>query len=830
MKQISSSLLAFLGFILISLLFFYPIIKGQIPFPGESLVSNYAPYTSYSYGGYAPGGVPNKAQGPDVIKEIYPWKLFVIDQLKKGQIPFWNPYNFSGNPLMANFQSNVFYPFNSIFFLFSFTTSWTLYIFLAPVLSGYFLYLYLKHKQLEKLPAFFGGVVFAFSSYMTVWVEYGNIGHTLLWLPLALFLTDLFIESKKLRYAILLVVVLLFSFLAGYIQGFFYLTGIIFLYTFIHYKRIEKKYLLFLLPLLGVSLILGAFQLLPTLALFSNSSRGGYTLSQIQYLLNPVWYVITILVPDFFGNPATRNYWFNGTYIERVASIGFIPLWFALSAIFQKQKSKEIVFFSVLALFSLLFTTDIFITKYFYLIPIPVISTTVPTRMLSVFVVCMSILAAFGLDSFIKRKEKYPIIISGLLIGTILVFSGAVAFFAKHVFQTIPAEAFSVSVKNLFLVFVYFVIGSILFGLGIVLRSKKNSLFFISIAFFLITIFDLFRFFQKITPFSKAEFVYPQTPLVSYLQANQGIDRSWGYDQGAIESNFQTVDKVYSPEGNDPLHNRQYTEFIMSSKDGKIPLIPARPDANIFNSNTDVDFLHNPYRQKVLNILGVKYVLNKDTSLGKDLRTNNQRFDPASYSLIWQEGPWQIYENKQVAPRIFFTSRYTVQSDPQSTLNTLFSPHFDVTKEIVLEKNGIYPSASRSTLRDESSGSDSKSSGQDPSASSGQGPFASGSGTIKLISYTPNRITFSVSANTNGYAFISDVYTPNWKAKVDGNITPILRADYAFRAIPVQKGTHLVTMSYQDSAFIKGMWLSLMGTILLVGYFAFFRYYKKWNI
>ena len=141
-----------------------------------------------------------------------------------------------------------------------------------------------------------------------------------------------------------------------------------------------------------------------------------------------------------------------------------------------------------------------------------------------------------------------------------------------------------------------------------------------------------------------------------------------------------------------------------------------------------------------------------------------------------------------------------------------------------------HPSASHSTLRDESSGSDSKSSGQDPSASSGQGPFASGSGTIKLISYTPNRITFSVSANTNGYAFISDVYTPNWKAKVDGNITPILRADYAFRAIPVQKGTHLVTMSYQDSAFIKGMWLSLMGTILLVGYFAFFRYYKKWNI
>src|SRR4029078_3497893 len=102
MKQRFLIPLLFLG---ITLLFFYPLLKGNIPFPGDLLVGGYEPYKSYSHLGFAPGGVPNKAQGPDVIRESIPWKYFAAEQIKKGEVPFWTPYNFSGNPLMANFQS-----------------------------------------------------------------------------------------------------------------------------------------------------------------------------------------------------------------------------------------------------------------------------------------------------------------------------------------------------------------------------------------------------------------------------------------------------------------------------------------------------------------------------------------------------------------------------------------------------------------------------------------------------------------------------------------------------------------------------------------------------
>jgi flagellar biosynthesis protein FliP len=179
----------FWPFILITivvLVFFYPIFKGQIPFPGDLLV-NTNPYRAQSFLGFAPNGYPNKAQGQDVISEIYPWRYFSVNQLKQGNIPFWNPYNFSGNPQLADFQTAVFYPLNFLYFLLPFNFSWTLIIMFQPFLAALFMYLFLrKGVGLKDFPAVIGGIAFGFSSYMTVWLEYGNIGSTILWLPLVL--------------------------------------------------------------------------------------------------------------------------------------------------------------------------------------------------------------------------------------------------------------------------------------------------------------------------------------------------------------------------------------------------------------------------------------------------------------------------------------------------------------------------------------------------------------------------------------------------------------------------------------------------------------------
>jgi len=230
LPQIVKRYAAFLIIILIVLAFFNKtIIFGQIPFPGDLLVGQYAPYASYPFMGYNPGSYPNKAQDFDVITLVFPDKNFSIETIRKGEFPLWNPYVLSGNPHLATFHSATFYPFNLLFFIMPIIYAWSLYIILQPILAGFFTYLFLRELKLGTKSSFFGGLIFAFSSYFVVWMEYGNLGHSILWLPLILYLILKLTATRKPIFYLLVIISLTFSILAGYIQLAFY----VFVFSFI---------------------------------------------------------------------------------------------------------------------------------------------------------------------------------------------------------------------------------------------------------------------------------------------------------------------------------------------------------------------------------------------------------------------------------------------------------------------------------------------------------------------------------------------------------------------------------------------------------------------
>src|SRR3989344_2098979 len=400
---------------------------------------------------------------------------------------------------MANFQSAVFYPANLLFFLFEFENAWTLYIISSSLFSSLFMYLFLRRLKLSAAASLLGSISYTFSLYMTVWIEYGNIGNTLLWLPLALYFADRILGKVNYLNFLGLIFSLLLSILAGYIQGAFYIylvTVIYFLGKGFLLKKLRPIQSLIFLSAILFPIFLSLFQLLPTLELFSYSSRGSYSIDQIQKLLNPVWYLITVAAPDFFGNPATRNYSFDGTYIERVSYFGLIPLIFAVFAIISLfNKKTEVKIFSLIFIGTILLATDLLITKFFYLLPVPVISTTVPTRMLSLFAFSGSVLAAFGFDHFVQNKNRKPVfIISGIILLLLL-----------SLFVLLRVYPNSVAQRNLILP-----IGSLLvFSLLIFayLRIQvKNKLALFSIIILAIISIDLYYYFQKITPFAPREY------------------------------------------------------------------------------------------------------------------------------------------------------------------------------------------------------------------------------------------------------------------------------------------------------------------------------------
>jgi len=139
-------------------------LHGLIPFPSKYLVTFFPPW-NVMY------GMPVKnAAMPDVITQIYPWKNLTIDTWRKGAIPLWNPYSFSGTPHAANYQTAVFSPFNLLFFILLQVDAWSLLILLQPLLSGLFMFLFLRELSRSRQASLLGSLAFMWCGFLVVWM------------------------------------------------------------------------------------------------------------------------------------------------------------------------------------------------------------------------------------------------------------------------------------------------------------------------------------------------------------------------------------------------------------------------------------------------------------------------------------------------------------------------------------------------------------------------------------------------------------------------------------------------------------------------------------
>src|SRR3954465_9285777 len=108
MKKINA--LPLLLFIFSLAIFFKPIfIQGQLPIPSDTIIGLYHPFRDL-YADRYPNGIPYKNfLTTDPVRQQYPWKYTAIENLANGSLPIWNPYEMGGTPLLANFQSAVWY-------------------------------------------------------------------------------------------------------------------------------------------------------------------------------------------------------------------------------------------------------------------------------------------------------------------------------------------------------------------------------------------------------------------------------------------------------------------------------------------------------------------------------------------------------------------------------------------------------------------------------------------------------------------------------------------------------------------------------------------------
>ena len=87
---------------------------------------------------------------------------------------------------------------------------------------------------------------------------------------------------------------------------------------------------------------------------------------------------------------------------------------------------------------------------------------------------------------------------------------------------------------------------------------------------------------------------------------------------------------------------------------------------------------------------------------------------------------------------------------------------------------------------------------------------------MDILSETNNRLYLSVDAKEDSLLVLNDTYFSGWKAYVDGYEEKIYRADYGFRAVPIDAGAHEVLFVYDPLSFKLGAAMTFLGIVACV--------------
>lgn len=99
---------------------------------------------------------------------------------------------------------------------------------------------------------------------------------------------------------------------------------------------------------------------------------------------------------------------------------------------------------------------------------------------------------------------------------------------------------------------------------------------------------------------------------------------------------------------------------------------------------------------------------------------------------------------------------------------------------------------------------------------------------IQLTNYKANHLTYESSANSEQFAVFSEIYYPKgWNAYINGELKPHYNVNYVLRGLEIPKGEHTIEFKFEPTVISMGNTIVLVSYILLViisfGWFFFKR-------
>ncbi len=746
----------------------------------------------------------------DFIEQYYPYRAFATESLRNLTFPFWNPYTFSGMPFFADLQTAVLYPLNLALTLVSgsnlspalFQIQIVFHVFLA----GLFMYLLARSWNMSRGGSLVSALSFMFCGFVTGHIFHVTMIQALPWIVLAVLTISRTLKRQSILYAAVSGIVLSFISFAGHPQLLLYTYYWLGSYLIFHCVMIVRsshralRNILIAIGLFISAVALGfgisAVQILPANTLANHSARSEMAFEDATEGSIRPYRLITLVAPNFFGTPnrfasKTTPYWGIGKndvnpgvhyYWETAIYVGIIPLILALCAAIFLKSTALVVFLSAMSALALLLsmgdTAGLF--RLFHELLPGFDRFRIPGRFSLFFALPTALLAGIGLDWLRTFALRGSPKVKKRFFTTLFVMTG-LSLLVSILFS---AGAFNRSI-------VHFLLESGRFGTDAQMLERFVSQQVLASSGKTLWILTLLT-----ASFATIMYLYVSNRLSSrktiiVLVIVTFVDLLlFGYGYAAVK--IKPAD-IYRTTGliKAILDEGERETFRINSRGSAPGSDEIGGSQMLFKRNAGTVhrmFLmegYNPLRlekqllkrtDRVLDILNVKYKISTDN-----------------------KGQIGIERHPSYLPRAWMTFSSRIIPDDDDILPALHSSDFDHRNSVILEEKPAIALP-----------------GSEPD-----------NHTTRITSYSINRIEIEVETDRNGLLVLSEIHYPAWKAFIDKKQIPIYRANYALRAIPVPAGKHTVVCEYKDSAFSKGLVLSVVSLLIALGTIMASRFFRR---
>ena len=272
----------------------------------------------------------------DDLTQNFPLRVLAGQEIRSGHLPLYNPYIWSGAPLLAGWNAGAAYPFTFLFAVAPPVAAWTLNMILTWAIAGLGMFAFLRALRLACAASLLGALSFAFAGAMSAQVAHFGLVAGMSWVPVQLLCVLRLSQPRRMPSRLAWTGILAGTFgltiLAGEPRAIDDAGLIVLLYAAWQIARLGRRFgpaALSVAAGLALGACLGAVQWLPGLAVVGSSQRGVSSVALFNSGSLPHRWLLLMLVPDLlggsgsFGQPAFLA---NYNLAEVTGYVGILPL------------------------------------------------------------------------------------------------------------------------------------------------------------------------------------------------------------------------------------------------------------------------------------------------------------------------------------------------------------------------------------------------------------------------------------------------------------------------------------------------------------------------